>query len=299
MAMKYPDTWIGIAVHNGDPMLVVEYDAGIGPLIGYAYPGGIVDRVVGTDPSNFEAVYLESINKIAAAGIIVENQSFNTSTRELTFTLTSDFIATVSDYRFNAVIVENGVTGLGDDWAQSNAYSGGGSGPMGGYENLPNPVPAEDMVYEHVARAILGGFYGAEGSLPETVNSGETHSYDFTTTISEDWDINQIEVVGMLIDFASGEIVNGTKDHLITGIIDSQSTNNILVYPNPASYQLNVSNIDRADIYLYNINGQLVLERLNVRGECKLDISNLENGTFIMKVVSDFATTTSKVSILK
>jgi len=31
---KYQDFWAGIAVHNGDPMTVTEYDAGIGTLIG-------------------------------------------------------------------------------------------------------------------------------------------------------------------------------------------------------------------------------------------------------------------------
>ena len=30
MDEKYPDTWIGIAVHNGDPMVVDDYDTGMG-----------------------------------------------------------------------------------------------------------------------------------------------------------------------------------------------------------------------------------------------------------------------------
>jgi len=301
MAMKYPDTWIGIAVHNGDPMVVDEYDAGIGPLIGYAYPGGIVDRSIGTDPSYFEAAYLERINRVAAAGIIIENKSFNAATGELTFTLTSDFVATVSDYRFNAVIVENGVTGEGDGWDQANYYSGGGNGPMGGYENLPDPVPAELMVYEHVARAILGGFAGAEGSLPATVNAGETHSYEFTTTLSEDWDINHIKIVGMLIDNATGEIVNGIKDELIITDISNQIASNtdLILYPNPARDAFKIANITGGDVYVYNMNGQLLLEEKNVSGTTNIDVSNFMNGTYIIRVIMDNQAFTSKLNIIK
>lgn len=299
MAMKYPDSWIGIAVHNGDPMVVDEYDAGIGPYIGFAYPGGLVDRTIATDPSTFEAAYESQLAVIAPAGIMIENKSFNSTTGELSFTVTSEFIATVYDYRFNAVIVEDGVTGTGDGWAQANYYSGGANGPMGGYELLPDPVPAEDMVYDHVARAILGTFEGAEGSLPATVNAGETHSYEFSITLEEDWDINHIEIVGMLIDYATGEIKNAAKDELITEVTNLEVSSTVAVYPNPAKEQLMISNIEQSNIYLYNINGQLVIEKQNIVDGCKLDISNLKNGTYIIKIINDKEIFTSKVSIIK
>ena len=38
---------------------------------------------------------------------------------------------------------------------QVNAYAGNALGPMGGFESLPNPVPAAQMVYDHVARVLL------------------------------------------------------------------------------------------------------------------------------------------------
>lgn len=36
---------------------------------------------------------------------------------------------------------------------------------MGGFELLPNPVPAAKMTYNHVARAILGGWAGIPGDF--------------------------------------------------------------------------------------------------------------------------------------
>ena len=213
MAMKYPDTWIGIAVHNSDPMTVPVYNAGIVPVIG-GFPNVFMNRTFLADPYDLEAAYYQEMEVVSPVSVSLENKSYNENTGELSFTLTSYFVATVSDFRFNAVLVENEVSGTGAGWAQSNSYSGGGSGPMGGYENLPDPVPAEDMVYQNVARAILGGFEGVEGSLPTTVNAGETHSYEFTTTIPEDWDINHMEIVGMVINQANGKIENATIESL-------------------------------------------------------------------------------------
>ncbi len=138
-----------------------------------------------------------------------------------------------------------------------------------------------------------------EGSLPATINAGETRSFDFTITLSEDWDINHLEIVGMLIDNASGKIENATKDEaLITGVPQIDA-NSIVIYPNPAIDEVVISIIDPGDIYIYNLNGQLVLEKQNVKAATKLDISNFENGTYIVKVISDTNIMTAKLNIVK
>lgn len=297
MAMKFPETWIGIAVHNGDPMTNTEYDANIAALINYGYPGAIVNRKVFTDPTGLEEVIIEAQDYIALADIAIENKTFNETTQELTFTLTSSFVSTVSNYRFSAVLIENGVTGTGSGYNQANYYAGGGWGPMGGYELLPDPVPAEDMVYEHVARAIIGGFEGVEASLPETANYGETHSYNFSTIVDEEWDMNNIEVIGMLIDYETGFINNGTVDYLLTGIIDMETKTNIIIYPNPAKDQLTISNANQSNISIYNINGQRLLEEQNVSDLCTLDISDLETGIYFIKVYSSNQIITRKLVI--
>lgn len=299
MKMKYPDNWIGIAIHNGDPMVVEEYDDAFQDYIS-GYPSGLVDRASGDiDPADFEEHVVESLSKVAPAELTIENKEYNTTTGELTFTLTAEFVAPVSNYRFNAVLIENEVTGTGAGWDQYNAYAGGGNGPMGGFEDLPDPIPAEDMVYQDVARALLGGWHGVEGSLPATINAGETHSYNFTVTLSEDWDINHLEIVGMLIDNTSGKIQNATKDEaLITGVPEMDA-NSIVIYPNPARNEVMISNIDKGHVSIYNLNGQLVLEKQTVNGSGKLDITNLENGTYIVKVITDTNIITSKMNVIK
>ncbi|ALO16752.1 hypothetical protein L21SP5_03137 [Salinivirga cyanobacteriivorans] len=208
MAENYPDTWIGVAVHNGDPMVNTTYDNGLGNIIG-GYPSGLVDRTGGdTDPSAFESAYLSQIDQVPPASIDVNFLSWDPETREISFELSSEFVVDYTDLRFNAVVAEDHVTGANSGYNQANYYSGGGSGPMGGYEDLPNPVPAADMVYRHVARDILGGWDGTESSLPATIATGETHSYTYNYTLSDEWDGNEINLIGLLIDQNSGAVLN-------------------------------------------------------------------------------------------
>ena len=299
MRMKYPDTWIGIGVHNGDPMVVPEYDAGVGPLIGNAYPGGLVDRGWYCDPSDFEAYYLERMQAIPPAHLNIENRMYDPGTRELSFTLTADFVVSASDYRLSAVLLEHEVTGTESGYNQANYYSGGGNGPMGGWENLPNPVPAEDMVYQDVARALLGDFNGIENSLPASINAGESHSWDFTVTLDESWEVEHMEIVGMLIDHANGTIENGTLADLLVGIPEEKDEASIQIYPNPARNTVSITHVENADVLVYNMEGQQVLAQERVSGTCTFNVSGLMNGTYIVKILNEDEIITRKVVIIR
>ena len=285
MATTYPETWIGIGVHNGDPMLVPEYDDGIGFT---AFPSGLVDRTLSVDPSTFEDAYLSRIEEISPAGISISAKSFDETTGELTFTVSSDFVVNVQNFRFLGVLIENYVTGTGPQWAQANYYSGGGNGPMGGFENLPDPVPAEDMVYMDVARALLGPIGGVEGSLPASINGGETHSYEFTTTVSDDWNMENVEIVGMLLDATTGEMVNAVKDHALgsVGIGNVAAENNqVMVYPNPATEQVNIkANSEIRNISVFNHVGQLVYEGRGNSKVMSFSISDLKAGLYLFRI---------------
>lgn len=285
MATTYPETWIGIAVHNGDPMVVDEYDAGIGPFIGYAYPGGLVDRTIACDPSVFENAYETQMQEIPVATIMLENQVFNPSTGELSFTVTSEFVAAAPDYRFNAVLIEDGLSGTTSGWAQANYYSGGAQGPMGGFEDLPNPVPAADMVYDHVARAILGGWDGVSGSLPADIQPGETHSYTFETVLEEGMNWENMTIVGMLINQENGAIDNATHEVvLFTGVNDVKASN-VKIYPNPASDRVNIqAEATINNVKVYNRIGQLVYEQNAQSKVMNFNTSDFETGLYILKI---------------
>ena len=112
------------------------------------------------------------------------------------------------NYALAGIVVESGITGPPPSYDQSNSYSGGDEGPMGGYEDLPNPVPATRMVYNHVGRHLLGGYNGDAASLPMTLEDGQTYSHTYSYTLPEGFNEEYVYVVGLMINQSTGEILN-------------------------------------------------------------------------------------------
>jgi hypothetical protein len=212
MTENYPENWIGVAVHNGDPMVVEEYDEAIGDFIP-GYPSGLVNRVGYCDPSSFQAVYNVLMELPSPVEVEISNVTYDKTSRELSFEVNASFLATLNGASFNAVISESGVEGSSSGYAQANYYSGGDYGTMGGYENLANPVPADEMVYNHVARAILGGWNGTEGSIADEVKAGDVGSQKYTLVLDPDWDASEIEIIGMVIA-SNGSVLNSAATQI-------------------------------------------------------------------------------------
>ena len=140
-------------------------------------------------------------------------------------------------------LYEDGVTGTASGYNQANYYSGGGSGVMGGYESLGDPVPAAQMVYNNVGRALLGGYDGQAGSVPAAVTDLMTASYTFNYTVPSSQNRENMHAVALLIDQTNGEIVNAGEIPIPPaniGLVNNE-TIGMSVFPNPANDILNVS----------------------------------------------------------
>jgi hypothetical protein len=205
-AAEYNGFWAGVAVHNGDPMTVTDYDAGIGGLIG-GYPSALVDRVGDVDPSQMSSDFFTRL-QTAPKGVLTNGATWDPATRILNVSVSTEMMqATTGDYKVACVLTEDGVTGTGSGYNQSNAYAGGNNGVMGGFESLPSPVPAAQMVYDHVARAIAPSFAGQTGVIAATTAVGDNYTANFSFTLPATWDETQMHIVGMLID-PQGQIDN-------------------------------------------------------------------------------------------
>jgi hypothetical protein len=236
---KYSQFWAGIAVHNGDPMTVTDYDAAFGGLIS-GYPSALVDRGNDVDPSGMTPDFLTRV-QIAPKAFITNGATWDASTRTLNVSVSADFqqIAN-SNYKLACVLTEDGVTGTGSGYNQSNAYAGGNNGIMGGYETLGNPVPAAQMVYDHVARAIAPSFSGYTNSFPATVASGEQHTINFSFVLPTTWDENEIHIIGLLID-PTGKIDNAGKATITEAV-----SNGYVNGSNAGTYEANYQQVDES-----------------------------------------------------
>ncbi len=309
LAGKYPTNFIGIAVHNGDPMTVATYDSGLGANIS-GYPSGLVDRADfegfgEVDPSSFERALMERID--TDNGVMV-NTTVDIDGLQATVTSNLEFTADMSGtYKVAVVIIEDEVSGTGATWNQVNTYSGGAFGPMGGFESLANPVPASTIDYDHVARALVGGWAGATGSVPADPTNGLVHSYNSIVTLDAGWDLVNCRAVTLLIKSSTGEIVNaGVSQTLAVNVEEfTSSTNAISVFPNPASdltyVRLNVESKTDVTLRITDNTGKLIFEQayksLNKDGVIPVDTSNFASGIYSVSVSDSKAIVTKTLVI--
>lgn len=270
----YGEYFTGISVHNGDPMAVEVYDTGMALN---AYPSGKADRGAQLSDGDFESNYIQRM-MVAPKAYVHVGAQYNEETRFLQVVVSADCIEDAAGiYKLGLVVVEDSVTGTTSGYNQSNAFSGQDA-DVGGYQDLPNPVPASMMVYDHVGRRILPDFNGAEDIVPNPIVNGETYAVNFEMTLPANWDVNQIELAGLFfkgnrIDNSfmaplAAAIDSGWFDsgNLITGIDRLPEPDaTIKLYPNPStnmSYlDLGLKTADAVSISVLTTDGKIISSR--------------------------------------
>jgi len=305
---NYPDSFIGIAIHNADPMADDYYDSAINSFYVGGYPRVIVNRNHATkgNPQSLPEFYQQAISEPtkAAFGVKVE---LSDDQKSLTATTIAVFAADYENAKFKIVFVmtEDEVRGTGIGYSQFNAYAEGGNGEMGGYENLPNPVPADQMVYQDVARSIFNNFYGIEGSVPAVITKGEAVTYQQTLEIPESvMNIDNVNLIALLLN-STGEIENADivrfKDLSGTAIGNVQNNNALVSVKGKTNNLLpiTINALSRAnvEVSLFTVSGQKVYQtHANVSGnhELMIPVGGL-SGVFILRVIVNNKVISKKV----
>ncbi len=312
MANKYGKYFQGIAVHNNDPMSTDDYN-GVSQTFIKSYPTIMTNRMDTIDPLVVEANFLKNI-VIPPVGTIVNGAEYNKDSALLRVSLTVTFNANETGaYRMACVLAEDSVTGTSTGYDQHNYYSGGSIGIMGGYEKLTNPVPAKDMVYNHVARIIAPSFYGLNTGLPSSIVAGTPYNLIYKFSVSA-YNVNHLHIAGLLFK-PDGTIDNGSSTTLseaetngfqsvgtLAGINENiPSAQKLSIYPNPASDRINISGITGNEkIYITDMSGKEVLSYTNASSfTASIPINALNNGIYIVKVICANEVYSTKVMIQK
>ncbi|MCT4562178.1 MAG: choice-of-anchor J domain-containing protein [Crocinitomicaceae bacterium] len=296
--------FVGIAVHNNDPMTVAAYNSGAGIS---GFPGCNVDRaLLGESVSQglFEGFYNDRKDMVVPASV---TGTFSVTGNVVTVNASATFKTTfaAADYRLAVVITEDGVTGTGSGYDQVNYYAGGTNGAMGGYEALPNPVPAAQMVYDHVGRALLGGYDGQAASVPAAISDGTTANYTFNYTVPAGQVRSKMHAVVLLIDNSNGEIVNAKSMRLTSAGLDENQANIAMeVFPNPATDVVKVSFDAEGQDYavtVYNLQGQVVrnieVKQANGTQEVSVPVSDLASGNYLVSVSTNGVSHTKQITV--
>lgn len=299
MEANYPDHWAGVAVHNGDPMTDVTYDTGIGPLIG-GYPSSLVDRGTDQDPSTMEPTFLTRV-VLAPKALLTNGATYDAGTRVLEVSVTADFqSSTFADWRVGVILTEDGISETTAGYDQVNAYAGGGLGEMGGYEALPNPVPAAQMVYDHVARAIIPSFDGLANSFPSNIPMGLIQTNCFSFTLPAGWDESKMHIISFLrspaglIDNAAKEtitsaIANGYVNCATSVTQDLSDEAKFNLFPNPTNGVTYIDIVnneeENVNVTVTDLSGKIVAQRdYDVNGTVKLPIvtNEFSKGVYVV-----------------
>lgn len=254
MSKRHPDDFIGISYHNSDPMdISTIYDANH-KVIDYTFPSDITgfpagwldrtykaDAYSGFGSSGFgiEAAW-QSICKVFAPVDVAVEGLMNDDNTELTVnaTITAP-LNTPGDYKVEFVVLGNdlheaedfGATG---QWYQSNYYSGRS---MGGPETFAEPEFAtfydgSSSVYDYHFNDVIiatSRTRGTDAALPSTLMEDEPNTvsttFDVSTIVNSNGesliqDINKLTVVALVIDNASGAILNANKAQITGKNID-------------------------------------------------------------------------------
>lgn len=307
MAKDYPDDFIGIAVHNNDPMTVTAYDAGIRSFPGFqGFPQVIVNRQAAIDPQEMPD-YMEFVTAREASPVELSVRQTKVN-RKLTIEGDVEFFTDIDDADLGivVVVVEDGVKGTATGYNQANAYAGGQAGPMGGYENLKNPVPAADMVYNEVARAIPFGFNGKSDIIPSKVKVGDVFLFSVDYTSPTIQKLDNLHSVMFVVNNKTREIIGGAKTKsFAVNVEDIKELEHVSIYPNPTSnisfINLNLKSQADVKVTISNNLGQVVASkdygRLSDNQILPLHTDNFSTGLYHIQIMINGKITSQKLIV--
>ena len=281
---KYPDSFIGIAVHDGDQMTVNEYNNYMTPRFYKGFPGAVINRKsdLVCDPYPIygsENLFLSEMEQLPIAGINLAGGFVDTNKKAISLKTATTFSISVNNanYTLAYVLIENGITG----YSQQNNYSGS-SESMGGYENKPSVIT--NMVFDDVARGIYSSPTGISGSIPASIKEMELIEHNYTINLPNTIkNADKLEVVVMLLNANTGEIENADKIN-ITGIftdINNPKQEAVNAYVNNLTLFIESEISETIDVY--TADGVKIFSMLKTAGFFSTSCNHFPKGLLIVK----------------
>ena len=200
MYEKYPDNFIGIAVHDDD-MYSPTYISYVWQRLS-AYPDCELNRKHHIDPNEtaLENYYLLEIDKATARILMTAEWEDEGKNKAVIRTTTRFAYDRNEEFRIAYVVTENAV----GPYMQRNNYAGE-TFDMGGFEKEGSMVY---MLHDHVARSI-SALYGEPESVPNQPMGRTDYEHEHTLALPDNIQNKEnIELIVLLINQTTGEIEN-------------------------------------------------------------------------------------------
>jgi hypothetical protein len=305
---------IGVALHAGfgtDAMTTPDHST-IANAYADGAPTACIDRVrfggesaVAVSTNVWETYGVERTTVTTPVSISASN-SYDNTTRVLTIDASARFYGPINDdFRINAYIIEDSVSGTGSGYNQVNAFNGTSTSE---WYQKGNPIIG--FKHRHVTRMMLGGPWGTTGVIANPTVDGEQYTKQYTHTLPSTWNDSRISVVVLVQHYSANiidrHIINALELHLnsadsivaVPSVFNSveetgTGVSQVTVYPNPASNLLNIE-------YALSDNTNIGFEVSDMLGRTvqtspansmssgnfrtTLNTSNFENGVYFLSV---------------
>ena len=245
LAELYPDDYVRVSYHNGDPMEIMSSDRF--PNFVEGYPLAFIDRILQVDPyygtsNGVQMGVLDNLNNRATdfgqatinlVPTLGKDRETITVNTEVTFCTDHEG----ARYALEYILVADSLTGTTTDWVQSNYYADGSMGDMGGFESMESSIAGLHFNDVAIQMSRIGGI---NGSLPASIKADRLLKHIFRFQLSNSLntrmeslvqDLNNLRVVVLLIDQNTGEVVNANAAQVtdVNSIVEMEGNNGKVV----------------------------------------------------------------------
>jgi len=202
--------------------------------------------------------------------------TYDAATQLLKVKLQAQFYDTLQgDLRFNLYITEDSLLG---------------------YQALaPDP---NNYYHKHVLRMMAGGTWGAQGSIPATVYTGNSEQYEFQVTVPASWNLSNVTLIGMVETYTgdkyNSNILNSCKASFAQ-TLSAQTIAfkpNITLYPIPAANKIfiDITDLPNANkgtpVCIYDVTSKIVIQKTISSGNNPIDISGIPAGIYTIRFMN-------------
>lgn len=215
----YGDAVVLAAYHTNDPMAMTDYPVSIsGCPSATLNRNGIEDPFFGKVHEGFgmKKEVLESMETGVEAAIEVSADWANEEKTTISVKAVSKFLEdkTKADYKVGYLLINNGLSGEGPSWIQSNDYAGYASVYTGSDLAVLTTWPGHivSMIFNDVVVDVTG-MMGVEGSIPNDVTGNTPYETEFVFDIASNkviQDKDKLYVAAFIIN-PDGTILNSNK----------------------------------------------------------------------------------------
>ena len=276
--------------------MTIPMSASIASAFGAQGSTGSIDRMrwpgegnVAITGSNWLDRTVEALDLPAPVDISI-SPSWNASTREITTSVSLDFVDYIvpGDLRLHVFVIEDKVTGTGNDYNQKNIFDQVIGHP---YEGKGDPIFG--FVHRQVIRASMTGTWGDATGIPQSPGPNDDLQISaLTYTLPASYKQQDVSLIAFLTDgdTSNQQVLNAKEASLGAPPAGTSAFTRpaLKVFPNPmtTACTIKLPTDDFTMVKVYDMTGSLVKEIPAAGSEVNFSREALAGGMYLIEAVS-------------